>query len=591
MNLFESFERILLLLEGQKDVAAAEPTGPFARWTELYGLSPLEIDLMVLALLPEADSQFCRTFKEIQPDLDQPRPTVGLGADMLALETHRLDLRRDLLAGPLFRAGFLTISADLPFFDQPLLPGVGLLFGSEDRAPAIVGETYLELTSLDAIANPVVGDEASRLMHWASVIDRPVVVSPGIGTESLAAALSPQGRVLRAWGKLESQALEQAFLLSSALEATLMLEPMSNARLVMPSGARWQIPVLIASEPAEVRGNVAMQRATVPRLTPRQSLELWREELEHSDADLHALAAQTHLSPSQIRRAAAYLRAGTDNSIGAALRMVAGEPRSALANTIEPSASFEDLIVSDDCRVELDRIVQAARLRTEVEIADELPPNLRRLGNIVALFHGDSGTGKTLAAEALAHRLEMPLMVVDVSRVTSKYVGETEQRLDQLFEEAEGFRAVLFLDEADSFFGSRTDISDSNDRYANLETNYLLQRIEQFEGIVVLATNLKKNIDEAFTRRFRFIANFERPTPGQQLAIWRRHLPASSFDEVALTELAQSLSLVGGEIRNIAIAALFDARAKEVPVDMKAITLAARRELKKLGRRIPDSLQ
>lgn len=591
IDLIAAFERVLEILEGK--LGEQEPPLPdaFSRWVRTYGLSTLEVDMLLLALLPEVDSVFCETFSEIQ-GADRGRPMVGLATDVLAPSQHRMDVRRELLAGPLWSAGFLTVAPEHPFFEQPLLPGAGTLFGCEELVPAAVGETSLALEDVSERGAQHVANEVERLQCWSSVVRRPIVVVPGQGAHALAAGFSSQRRVLRAWGKLETGALEQLCLLASATESTLLLEVASDTRLVMPAAARWTAPIVVAGEPAGVAGDISLQRGEVGRMTAAVALQTWRDALgEDTSADLYALAAQTHLTPDQIYRVAEVVNQEEEVAdVGPILRTIAGEPRSPLATTVEPRATFDDLIVSARCQTELDRIVQAVRLRTEVEVDGELPPNIRGLGNIVTLFHGDSGTGKTLAAEALARRLEMPLMVVDVSRVTSKYVGETEERLEALFQEAEGFRALLFLDEADSFFGARTEISDSNDRYANLETNYLLQRIERFEGIVVLATNLKKNIDDAFTRRFRFIVAFDKPVAHEQLAIWGRHLPATAIDQEQLTQLSRTLQLVGGDIRKIAVSAIFDAAARHTPLDYGQVARAISSELTRAGRRVPDAL-
>jgi SpoVK/Ycf46/Vps4 family AAA+-type ATPase len=205
------------------------------------------------------------------------------------------------------------------------------------------------------------------------------------------------------------------------------------------------------------------------------------------------------------------------------------------------------------------------------------------------LFAGPPGTGKTLSAEALANSLGVELLIVDLSRVVSKWIGETEKNLASVFDAAERAQASLFFDEADALFGKRTEVSDAHDRYANLETAYLLTRLEQFEGLAILATNLRDNIDPAFLRRLEFVVEFEEPDREERLALWRRHLPKTAplADDVNLHELSALYPVVGGVIRNAAVAAGFLAAAGGSPIDRRHLVHAIRREYQKAGRSFP----
>lgn len=205
---------------------------------------------------------------------------------------------------------------------------------------------------------------------------------------------------------------------------------------------------------------------------------------------------------------------------------------------------------------------------------------------LCVLFHGPSGTGKTMAASIIANELGLSLYKVDLSSVLSKYIGETEKHLAQLFDQAEAMNVVLFFDEAESLFARRTETKDSHDRYANLQTGYLLQRIERYAGIVILSTNLLKNIDQAFTRRFRFIIEFSFPGPDERLRLWQKAFPATApMDaEVNLAPLAEKLSLSGGNIKNIALAAAFQAAADSGTIGMTHIHTACEREYEKIGK-------
>ncbi|MFC6979438.1 ATP-binding protein [Microbulbifer taiwanensis] len=191
-----------------------------------------------------------------------------------------------------------------------------------------------------------------------------------------------------------------------------------------------------------------------------------------------------------------------------------------------------------------------------------------------------------MAAAVLAAELGLDLYQVDLSQVVSKYIGETEKHLGRLFDDAEANSAILFFDEADALFGKRTEVSDSHDRYANLETSYLLQRIDEYEGLVILATNLPKNMDEAFARRLRFIVPFALPDRTQRLAIWQRLLPPQTpcAGDIDLELLADGIQLSGGYLRNIALSAAYLAAAEDTAVAMRHLSAATQREYSKIGR-------
>ena len=208
---------------------------------------------------------------------------------------------------------------------------------------------------------------------------------------------------------------------------------------------------------------------------------------------------------------------------------------------------------------------------------------------ITAMFAGPSGTGKTMAAQVLARSLGMRLYRVDLAGVMNKYIGETEKRLKQVFDACERVNVLLFFDEADALFGQRTQVKDARDRFANIEIDYLLQRMEQFDGVAILATNRKGDLDKAFLRRIRFIVDFMQPGPAERLALWRRVLPLHSpageelLDHVDWELLADKLNMNGADITSAALSAAFLARAQGTRITMKHILNAARREMTKHG--------
>ena len=213
----------------------------------------------------------------------------------------------------------------------------------------------------------------------------------------------------------------------------------------------------------------------------------------------------------------------------------------------------------------------------------------RRGLGISAMFAGPSGTGKTTAAEVIADALRLDLYRIDLSTVVSKYIGETEKNLRRVFDAAEDGGAILFFDEADALFGKRSEVKDSHDRYANIEISYLLQRMEDYRGLAVLATNAKSSVDAAFLRRIRFVVNFPFPDAAQRAEIWRRTFPATAPTAGLDPARLARLNVAGGNIRNIALNAAFLAAEADEPVGMAHIVRAARAEYAKMEKPLTES--
>ena len=257
-----------------------------------------------------------------------------------------------------------------------------------------------------------------------------------------------------------------------------------------------------------------------------------------------------------------------------------------MSHRIEPQAAWPDLILPDQQIVEIWELAVRARRRDVVLDNWGIGARAMRGRGITALFAGDSGTGKTLAAEVVARELGLDLYVIDLSTVIDKYIGETEKNLDRIFREADSVNGVLLFDEADAIFGKRSEVRDARDRYANVEVAFLLQRMERFDGLAILTTNLRANLDEAFTRRIDVIVDFPMPEIEGRLALWRMHLPAAVplSDDVDLKFMAQRFRLSGGNIRNICVTAAYFAAESEQSLTMADLVRATEREYRKLGR-------
>ncbi len=260
-----------------------------------------------------------------------------------------------------------------------------------------------------------------------------------------------------------------------------------------------------------------------------------------------------------------------------------------LAQRLDTKATWNDIVLPDDELDLLHQITDQVQQRSTVYQDWGFGQRMNRGLGISALFAGDSGTGKTMAAEVIANALKLNLYRIDLSSVVSKYIGETEKNLRRLFDAAEDGGAILFFDEADALFGKRSEVKDSHDRYANIEINYLLQRIEAYRGLAILATNLKGSLDNAFMRRLRFVINFPFPAVAQRLEMWQKAFPPETPMETLDYHCLARLNLTGGNIHNIALNAAFLAATASTAITMPLVLAAARTEFRKLNRPINES--
>jgi SpoVK/Ycf46/Vps4 family AAA+-type ATPase len=262
---------------------------------------------------------------------------------------------------------------------------------------------------------------------------------------------------------------------------------------------------------------------------------------------------------------------------------------SLLAERLIPKATWDDIVLAANAESLLRQIAQQVGQRGTVYDEWGFRQKLSRGLGISALFVGDSGTGKTMAAEVIANALNLNLYRIDLSAVVSKYIGETEKNLRRLFDAAEDGGAILFFDEADALFGKRSEVKDSHDRYANIEINYLLQRMEAYRGLAILATNMKTALDQAFMRRLRFIVNFPFPGPKERNLIWQKIFPLETPLAGLDFEKLGRFNMTGGSINNIALNAAFMAAHQGTAVTMPLVLAAARTEFRKLERPIREA--
>jgi len=342
---------------------------------------------------------------------------------------------------------------------------------------------------------------------------------------------------------------------------------------------------------------------SVPLPLPDASLrkDAWTHYLTSLDAEdpkswAATLSGQFRLSPGQIRDAlqnatTRHVMEGSEGKITsaelfAACRRQSNQKLQGMARKITSRSSWEDIVLPDAQLVQLKEICSQVQQRAKVFDEWGFDRKLSYGKGLSALFSGPPGTGKTLAAEVIAHALGLDCYKIDLSGLVSKYIGETEKNLSKIFQDAETSNAILFFDEADALFGKRTEVSDAHDRYANIETSYLLQKMEEYEGVVILATNLRDNMDEAFTRRIRFIVEFPFPEAEHRMAIWKRHFPpeAPVDNSIDYDFLSRKVQVPGGSIRNIVLNAAFLAAGNGQVINMEHLIQGTKREYEKIGK-------
>jgi hypothetical protein len=327
--------------------------------------------------------------------------------------------------------------------------------------------------------------------------------------------------------------------------------------------------------------------------TRQEMKDLWQSALAaHPQVeadDIDRVASDFAVSAGTVAAVADTLVADGGRDLWAAVRVRARRDLGDLAQRIDPRAQWDDLVLPARQKALLRELVAQVRNRWRVYdrwgFADK---SSRGLG-LSALFAGQSGTGKTMAAEVIANTLDLDLHQIDLSSVVSKYIGETEKNLRRLFDAAEGSGTVLFFDEADALFGKRSEVKDSHDRYANIEVSYLLQRMEAYRGLAILATNMKGALDHAFLRRIRFVVEFPFPDAPARAEIWRHIFPAATPCEGLDPAQLARLQVPGGNIRAIALNAAFQAADEGVPVQMRHLLRAAQTEYSKLERPLSDA--
>jgi hypothetical protein len=623
----ESVERILDVPSVPAQPVTPPATAPgtrLHRLAERFGLGPLDVEFLLVAVAPEVDARFERLYGYLNDDVTRRRPTAGLALELCGLPAAGPG--RFLLAptAPLVAGGLVEVhDGDRPALSRALrVPDrvVAHLLGDDepdvalrgvatvrtgpaqvddpvvDRVATAIGTGLVHLSGTDGDAAEIAVAALARTGRCAVVVDVTALAEPAASGAVLPALvrearLRGGGVVLGPVESLDPRRPERLTLLRELIARA------ADVPLVVHGAHGWD-PLWAARSPLVIG---------VPRPGTRQRAERWRRALtgaaghepELRGAELAEVVAPLRLTAEQVRRAAGVAvalasleeRPVAADDVRAAVRAQNGAGLERLARRITPAVRGDDLVLPQRTRTQLAELITRARHRDQVLGRWGMRPGGGRGRGVLALFAGESGTGKTMSAEVVAAELGVELYVVDLSAVVDKYVGETEKNLERIFTEAAHVNGVLLFDEADAVFGKRSQVKDAHDRHANVESAYLLQRMESFDGIAVLTTNLRANLDEAFTRRLDVVADFPVPDAAGRLALWDRCLGTAlpRGDDLDLEFCAGRFELAGGSIRACAITAAYLAAETGRPVGMAQVVSAIVQEYRKLGRLLLES--
>jgi hypothetical protein len=578
-----------------------------------FGISLFELDLLNLAVTVEIDPMLRRAYAYLNDNASATNPTQWLAARLCEhiqgeLLGPQCPLVKWCLARPAEGAGNRW-GVDAPWVADPYF--VHWLLGKNAVDPALGGAVEFVDSREHNAELCLYPDELREMVDFIGAVssERAEGSSPAIAVE----LVGPEGSGKRTLAIQFSAAVNAGLLCADAeallsgdvpaaeiSERIIRVMRMAHFNRVLVywrnsdriQSRAWQVlerhsgVTLFGSttaNPAAAASTVCTRTIHLPRLKREMRIALWESLCDRLPPQL---ITEGSLTPGEIARAAQMAPAGmlaVTESCQENLRL----PSSELFTSLRCPFTWDDIVLANSVREHLRELEQQVRLRWQVYEEwgfERLCPMGR---GITALFSGASGTGKTMAAQVLARSLDLMLYRVDLSGVVNKYIGETEKRLKSVFDACERANVLLFFDEADALFGQRTQVKDAHDRFANIEIDYLLQRMEQFDGVAVLATNRKGDLDKAFLRRIRFVVDFQPPGPIERHILWRRALTARSpageeiLDEIDWDLLANKLVMTGAAITSAALGAAFLARAEGGRIAMSHVLHAARREMNK----------
>jgi ATP-dependent 26S proteasome regulatory subunit len=611
-------------------------TSRLERLVDMYNLSTLEKNVLLLCLLPEVDLKYQRIFGYVQDDVTKKSPSVALALDMLCKPTEKL-LGRQIFSSSsnIIKKFLVSLQDDAGRKSGPLLAKSlvvdarirNYLFGFDELDSNLLPFTKI-IKPQKGIEDIILSDNIKDRLHRLTIeAERhPITTFYFYGAkytgkqttaESICHDLNLDLLVADTVPMLNSALPIEILICLLCREAQLQDMPiyLDNFHTLFDDSLSYQLktammeltrcPSLVflagtsgwsANYSWQNRRFIEME-FSIPEHSQRK--QIWQAYLDHrvpaADSISDALAAKFRLSNGQISESIALSqnlaisRDGGDIAVEdlyQACRRVSNQKLKELAHKIEPRYNWDDIILPKDQLEQLKEICHYVKYGSVVYDKWGFGRKLSLGKGLNALFSGPSGTGKTMAAEIMAKELNLDLYKIDLSMVVSKYIGETEKNLDKIFKEAQNSNSILFFDEADAIFGKRSEVKDSHDRYANIEIAYLLQKMEEYDGIVILATNLRKNLDEAFIRRLHFSVDFPFPEEGDRYHIWQKAFPKAAplSEDIDLAFMAQHFRMAGGNIKNIVLSAAFLAADNGYCITMEKLIRATKREYQKMGK-------
>jgi len=579
--------------------------GPLLALARRLDLSRVEVLTVELAAAIERDAMAGRAVACVQAPLGGSRPTVGLLAAAFGRLAPSLGVGDLLLTGAAVRTGLLSLTAEgAPLPERAVAVPIHLCVALDDRDGTPPG-AVIGVDQATAVPLPpsTLADVARQAAALAATPGRVLVIRSGSMLEARGIAAAIAGALGGRAAFLDSERAAGAgpWLLLRRLLPVFAYELAPGERRQLPPLAGYEGPRVVLLGPDgwvdSMGGSALSWRVEVPPAAERA--RLWQSALGDEDlaADLatrhrHGSGRIAHLGRLARHQQAIARRARPVlDDVTRAAWSLEGAGLDTLAEPLPDRVSDEALVLTPQLRAELHHLVRRCRWRGELVEGLGASSRARYRAGVRALFVGPSGTGKTLAAGWFATTLGLPLYRVDLASVTSKYIGETEKNLAQLLARAEQSEVVLLFDEADSMFGKRTDVRDANDRFANAQTNYLLQRIESYDGIALLTSNSQARFDASFMRRLDLIVEFPLPGPEERRALWCSHLgEAHDLSPQEINLLAARADLGGGHIRNAVLAAAVRARDEARKIGLADLLVGVAGEYRKLGKQVPVEL-
>ena len=620
---------------------------PLVQLKWLFQLSEFELMAMVICLAPQVDVRYEKLYAYVQNDISKKHPSLDLILNLIYPSFEDRLSARDYfsLQAPLFKSNLIEFVENGYTRDAPLLSKhlkvndriAGYLSGSRfiDNNLESVAELYFSQKDLSELILPeAIKDHLKKFIHWyreKSTDNRQSIVFSffgpyGAGKQEVAGAICREIGLPLLVIDLEAilnyelpfkQTFELAFRESLLLPAALYfknvdpifgknekLRYQKDILLKIVNDNSW-LSFISSSQTLDIQGQLSLQRFfqlefQIPDYAQRQ--QLWQLHLNGShpmsnDVDISSLAGKFNFTYGQIQDAIsaannrALWRSPEESLINMkdlyeSCRAQSNQKLKILSQKIKPKYVWKDIVLPKDQMAQLREITNYVKYKHVVYDDWGFDRKLSLGKGLNVLFSGPSGTGKTMAAEIMANELNLDLYKIDLSTVVSKYIGETEKNLSKIFKEAETSNAILFFDEADALFGKRSEVKDSHDRYANIEIGYLLQKMDEYTGVVILATNMRKNMDDAFVRRMHFTVEFPFPEENYRLSIWKNIFPDETPQgkNIDFDFLAKKFKMSGGNIKNVALAAAFYAADDERTVTMEHLIRATKREFQKMGK-------